>query len=193
MSIKKIIISDLKAVKIPVETDTNSLLVFKHVLYSLFFYPNFACVFFYRLNHYLEKKRLPFRKILNAWRFYIFSNDISASATIGLGLRLVHVSDIVIGSDVVIGDYVNIFNGVTIGAKAINGDVRMPTVGNNVFVGSGAKIIGDIKIGNNVIIGALTYCSKSVPSNSVAYGVPMSIIKDQNIDNEPCWQYNWLK
>jgi len=139
----------------------------KGLAWLYWYFPNFACVFWYRVNRYWPNRRL------NAKRIYWFGNDISQWADIGAGLRLIHMSDIVIGRRVKIGKNCSIANGVTLGEKNIGG--RMPRVGDNVYLGTGAKILGDIEIGDNSIIGALTFCDKSVPKYSVAYGNPMVI------------------
>ena len=84
-----------------------------------------------------------------------------------------HCSDIVIGASAVIGSDVEILNGVTIGAVAIReAGKRHPTIGNNVFIGSGAKILGEIVIGNNVKIGANAVVLESVPDGKTAIGIP---------------------
>lgn len=192
-NLKNIIIEDLRAVKIDIDDNVTTLKFIKHIIYSLVFYPNFSCVFWYRINHLLEIKKKPFRKILHVWRFHKFSNDISPAAIIGPGLRLVHVTGIVIGSNARIGNYVTIFDSVTIGAKAIDNNILMPKIGDNVFIGTGTKLIGGIKIGDSVIFGAMTYCDKNIPSNSVVFGNPIKVLKNQKITNTPSWNFKWYK
>ncbi len=192
-SFRDIVIKDLNAVRIDISNSVSNIKLIKHVFYCLIYFPNFACVFWYRVNHLLFIRKLFFWKILNVLRFYWFKNDISVSAKIGPGLRLVHVTDIVIGSNVKIGDRVTIFNGVTLGARAINNDCGMPTIGDDVFFGTGAKIIGGITIGSRVIVGALAYCDKSIPDNSIAYGNPMKIKKNQRIRTDSSWKFIWDK
>ncbi len=169
------LIYDLKIHKVDVNINSKKIVIFKHIIFALIFYPGFACVFWYRFNRYLYQKKIPGAMLLGVIRQYIFSNDISYIAEIGPGLRLVHLIDIVIGGRVKIGRNVTIFNGVTIGFKEVNGGKSMPVIGNNVVLSTGSKIVGDIKIGNDVIVGALTLCNKSVPDNSVAYGIPAKI------------------
>jgi len=168
------VIADLRKVKISIPDDVSWTKLLKHTLWALVFFPNFACVFMYRLNRKLEQKQLPFRKLLGVWRFYAFSNDISTKADIGKGLHLVHLTGIVIGGHAVIGENATILNGVTIGSKKI-GSTEMPKIGSDVYIGTGAKIIGDITIGDRVTIGANAVCLISLPDDVVAYGVPVKL------------------
>lgn len=177
-SARKTIVEDLKAYKVPIGHDANILKLIKHVLYMLIFSPGFSCVFWYRVNRRISRRVELLAKFIHAVRFYTFANDISYRAEIGPGLKLCHVSDIVIGESAKIGRNCIIFNGVTIGAKSSQESHIKPTIGDNVYIGTGAKIIGGITVGNNVTIGALTFCNKSIPDGSVAYGNPM-IIKEK--------------
>lgn len=101
---------------------------------------------------------------------------ISPQAKIGKNLHIPHPLNIVIGKDVIIGDNFTIYQDVTIGQ---NND-KFPTIGNNVTAYAGAKIIGNIKIGNNVEIGANAVVTHDIPDNSVVAGVPARIIKARN-------------
>jgi len=158
---------------------TSTLFILKHVIYGITFNPRFACVFWYRVNRFLHiKKWLGVRK-LNAWRMYRFCNEISFEADIGPGLRLVHSSSIVIGGNVKIGKDAMIGNCVTIGAKFWD-DLAMPSVGDRVYIGTGAKLLGGIILGDDVIVGAQTICSKSVPSKTIISGIPPNVIYKQN-------------
>ncbi|MEK9715937.1 MAG: serine acetyltransferase, partial [Candidatus Heimdallarchaeota archaeon] len=93
----------------------------------------------------------------------------------GRHFRIDHFGSIVISGFASFGDYCVIRNGVTVGLKRIN-DPSAPSIGNNVDIGTGAKLLGNIKIGNNVIIGANAVLLTDVPSNSIAVGVPAKII-----------------
>jgi len=157
----------------------------KAIIYLLWFSPNYSCVFWLRVNQYLTKKKNGLAGYLsrrmNAKRIYKFGNDISCFAEIGPGLKIVHLSDIVIGRRSKVGKNLTILNGVSLGEKKIS-DHNMPTVGDNVYIGVGAKLLGNITIGDGAIIGALTFCDKSVPVNGIAYGNPM-ILKTYLNDN----------
>lgn len=105
-----------------------------------------------------------------------FSCDIAPTATIGPGLRLTHCSDIVVGPKVVIGKDVVIFNGTTLGNRLGTSSRGMPTLHDRVFVGTGAKVLGDIELHSNSKIGANAVVLQSVPPHASAVGVPARII-----------------
>jgi serine O-acetyltransferase len=103
----------------------------------------------------------------------VFSSDISCGAKIGRGLIIMHGHDIVIGSGVYIGDDVKIFNGVTLGNKYTETQkLEQPYVGNNVVLSTGAKILGNISIGDNVVVGANSVVLADIPADHTAVGVP---------------------
>ena len=106
--------------------------------------------------------------------------DLPCEATVGRRLKIEHFGGIIISGDAVIGDDVVIRNGVTIGLRR-TGERGAPVIGDRVDIGSGAKILGAIRIGDNVAIGANAVLLKDVPSNSIAVGIPARIIrKDAN-------------
>ncbi len=153
----------------------------KSIIYLLWFSPSFVCVFYFRINQYLAHKHNRFAyffaRTLEARRIYKFGNDISMWAQVGPGLRLVHLSGIVIGRRVIAGKNLTLLNDVTLGERKV-GDDKMPKIGHDVYIGTGAKILGGITIGDNVVLGALTFCNKSLPSNSVAYRKNSPLIVD---------------
>lgn len=103
----------------------------------------------------------------------VYASDISLKAYIGPGLIIQHGHDIVIGADVFIGKRCKIFNGVTLGNKDTETCInQQPRVGDNVVLGTGAKILGSVVIGNNVKVGANSVVLHDVPDNSIAIGVP---------------------
>ena len=109
-------------------------------------------------------------------KFY-FSSDISCKSNIGPGLNFMHGSDIVIGSEVVAGKCLKIFNGVTLGNKDTETTaMEQPTIGDNVTIGSGAKVMGNIKIGNDIKIGANSVVINNLPNGCIAVGVPARVI-----------------
>jgi serine O-acetyltransferase len=100
--------------------------------------------------------------------------DLPCEVTIGKRLLIEHFGDIIISGDTVLGDDVVIRNGVTIGLKR-TGERGAPIIGNRVDIGAGAKILGAIRIGDDVVIGANAVVITDVPSNSLAVGVPAQI------------------
>lgn len=108
----------------------------------------------------------------------IYASDISLRSKIGPGFVIVHGHDIVIGCSSQIGRNCKVLNGVTLGNKDTETQVnQQPILGDGVVVGSGAKILGFIRVGNNVIIGANSVVVKDVPSDVTVAGVPSKIIK----------------
>lgn len=100
--------------------------------------------------------------------------ELPCETKVGKRLRIDHFSDIIISGDVIIGDDVILRNGVTIGLKN-TGERGSPVIGNRVDIGAGAKILGNITIGDDVIIGANAVVIKDVPSNTIAVGVPATL------------------
>jgi len=99
--------------------------------------------------------------------------EIHPGATIGQRLFIDHGMGVVIGETAIVGDDCTIYHGATLGGKTLlRNTKRHPTLGNNVVVGTGAKILGNISIGDNCIIGANAVVVKDVPSNSIATGIP---------------------
>lgn len=182
-SFRHLLVSDLVASKLLQQGAVPGIFtLIRKIVWSLIFHPRFSCVFWYRVNRHLYLRRWPGTDFLSARRFYWFGNDISFYAAFGPGLRLVHLSDIVVGGNVKVGAHATILNGVTLGAKRRGENDEMPCIGNYVYIGSGAKVIGGIRIGNNVTIGAMTLCNKNVPDGSVVYGMPPNqVIKPQEL------------
>jgi serine O-acetyltransferase len=151
------------------------------IIKAIFFNHAFHLVFFIRVGILLRKLPLIGGLLGGLIEYFIrifFSSDISCKSKIGPGLMIMHGHDIVIGSNVVIGKNCKIFNGVTLGNKYTEvPDNAQPTVGDDVVISTGAKILGDILIGDNVIIGANSVVLMSIRSGCIAAGVPARIIK----------------
>ncbi len=142
-------------------------------------YPGIQAVLLHRVSHFFWKIGLPFvpRYISNLSR-QITGIDIHPGATIGKNFFIDHGTGVVIGETAIIGDNVTLYQGVTLGGTSLEKKKRHPTLGNNIEVGAGAKILGPINIGNNVKIGANSVVTKDIPNNSIVVGVPGRIIKD---------------
>ena len=145
---------------------------------QFFFTLGFHSLIFYRISHFLYLKHLLFlaRLISQLGRFFT-GIEIHPGATIGKRLFIDHGSCVVIGETAIVGNDVTLFHGVTLGGTGKEKGKRHPTIGNNVFIGSGAKVLGNIIIGNNVKIGANAVILKDVPSNVTIVGVPGKIVK----------------
>lgn len=141
-------------------------------------YSGFHALLAHRVAHWLWVHRVPLipRVISQAAR-WLTGIEIHPGATIGRWFFIDHGMGVVIGETAEIGDYVTLFQGVTLGGTGKERGKRHPTLGNHVVVGAGAKILGWIKIGDNVKIGANSVVLKSVPPNSTVIGVPARVIK----------------
>jgi serine O-acetyltransferase len=150
-------------------------------------YAGFHALLFYRFAHWLWKKRVPFLpRALSQFARFITGIEIHPGATIGSGLFIDHGMGVVIGETSEIGDYVTLFQGVTLGGTGKQRGKRHPTVGSHVVVGAGAKVLGPIVIGNYVKIGANSVVLQDVPDHSTVVGIPGRIvrIKDERVADE---------
>ena len=134
--------------------------------------PRFTPVLLYRLAYWLHNLNLgPLAKLLLVINFVAFGIEITARTRIGKGLFLPHTQATVIGA-ASIGDNAIIYNGVTIGAKRLDWGFHeefRPVIGNDVLIGSGAKVLGPIAIGDGVKIGAMAVVMRSVSAGSIVH------------------------
>src|SRR5437764_15182300 len=143
-------------------------------------YAGFHGLLAYRLSHWLWARGVPFvPRVISQLARWLTGIEIHPAAKIGTGFFIDHGMGVVIGETAEIGDYVTLFQGVTLGGTGKERGKRHPTLGNHVVVGAGAKILGGIKIGDNVKIGANSVVLKSVPANSTVIGVPARVIKTE--------------
>ena len=144
-----------------------------------FINPGFKFMVWHRLSNYARTKNwllyfIPWYK-LRKLKFR-FGYDIPAETTIGKGFYIGHIGGIVITSKAIIGNNCNISQGVTIGYSSRGKNKGYPTIGDKVYIGPGAVIIGNVKIGNNAAIGANAVVLKDIEENAVAVGVPSKIM-----------------
>ena len=134
--------------------------------------PGLHAIWIYRFAHVLWKLELRIlsRMVSNYAKFWT-AIEIHPGAQIGKRLVIDHGVGVVIGETAIIGDDVLIYHGVTFGGKTLDPVKRHPTVGNNVIVGAGAKLIGNITIGDNCAIGSNAVVTKDMPNGTVAVGV----------------------
>lgn len=149
----------------------------RSVLEIIFCYPGFHAVLFYRLGHGLWKRNFFFlaRLVSHLGRFFT-GIEIHPGAKIGRGFFIDHGMGVVIGETAEIGENCTLYHGVTLGGTSWAKEKRHPTLGNNVVVGSGAKILGPFKVGDNSKIGSNSVVVKEVPPNSTVVGVPGRIV-----------------
>lgn len=145
----------------------------RNILEVMILYQGFHILVFYRIAHFLYKKRIYFvaRLISQLGRFFT-GIEIHPGAKIGKRLFIDHGMGIVIGETAQIGNDCTIYHGVTLGGTGKDKFKRHPTIGNSVIIGAGSKLLGPIEIGNNVKVGAGAVVLKNVEDNSTVVGVP---------------------
>jgi serine O-acetyltransferase len=147
------------------------------VLEIIFCYPGFHAVLFYRVARWFWVHRLFLlgRFISHIGRFFT-GIEIHPGARIGRRFFIDHGMGVVIGETSEIGDNVTLYHGVTLGGTTWKKIKRHPTIGNNVVVGVGAKILGPVKIGDNTKIGANSVVVDEIPPNSIVVGIPGKVV-----------------
>ena len=145
-------------------------------------YPSFWAIYQYRRAHkyYLKGKVFKARKISQrtAKKTGI---DIHPAAQIGKGLFIDHGHGVVIGETTIIGDNVTLYQGVTLGGTGKEKGKRHPTIGDNVMIGAGAKVLGSFTIGENSKVAAGSVVLEEVPPNSTVVGVPGIVVKQDDV------------
>ena len=136
-------------------------------------YPGVHALAFHRVAHAIWRRgfTVPARFLSHVARFFT-GIEIHPAAKLGPGLFIDHGMGVVIGETAEVGENVTLLQGVTLGGTSLKREKRHPTLGNNVVVGAGAKIIGGFKIGDGSRIGAGSVVVREVPTNSVVVGVP---------------------
>lgn len=146
----------------------------KDILFSIFDY-KILIVWIYRISHFLyQKGYLMLARFVAAINLILFGIEIGVHVKIGGGFRIHHPVGIVLGAQM-IGENFNVFAGA--GCGGVSPENRnQPIIGNDVFLYAGAKVLGDITIGDNVVIGANAVVLQSVPANCMAVGVPARVL-----------------
>lgn len=153
----------------------------------IFIYPTTWPIVIYRFGNWILKKcKIPIIKEILFIIYFIFKRlseiltgiEIAQNAQIGKGLFIGHLGGVIIGNSS-IGDYPSFHEGVTIGGAGRGENHGTPTIGNLVYFGAGAKVIGRINVGNNVIIGANAVVVKDIPDNVSIGGIPAKILNNK--------------
>ena len=145
----------------------------------LWYLPQYRFLF---LKRKCEAYRLNFRFLFYIFRFLYerykikYMMDIPARVRIGKGLRIEHIGNIVINPNAIIGENVTLLNGVLIGSQSRGAREGTPTIGNSVWIGTNAVVVGKINIGNNVLIAPGAFVNFDVPDNTIVLGNPGKII-----------------
>lgn len=150
-----------------------------------FLYSGFKAVRSHRKANWFYKHNLKFlARWISQHSRHKTGIEIHPGATIGKGLFIDHGMGVVIGETTVIGDNCTIYQNVTLGGTGKDAGKRHPTLGNNVLVGSGAKVLGPFKVGDNARIAAGAVVLSEVPANATAVGVPARVVKVNGIRSE---------
>lgn len=149
---------------------------------EVFLYPSFKAVLRHRVAHWMYNKKWYF---LARWYSQRTARktgiEIHPGAQIGKGFFIDHGSGVIIGETAIIGDNVTLYQGVTLGGTGKEHGKRHPTIGNNVMISAGAKVLGSFTIGDNSKIGAGSVVLSEVPPNSTVVGVPGRVVRRNNM------------
>lgn len=169
----------------------------KYILLKILLYTHLNLIFFFRTASYLRNKRNIFARIIyNVIKFIYYRKQLITGiqlpigTEVGGGLHFIHFSDIVIAASSIIGENCTILNGVTLGHSFSARKDGTPTLGDNVVVFTGAKLLGAIHIGNRAVIAANAVVTKDVPENCIVAGNPARII---SYDTSSLFGNRWSK
>lgn len=173
------------------------------LIYNILFNPEYKYIFWMRTNKYTKLNLLlkyiayPVTRLILRHLRFKYSISISPNTNIGCGFNINHFGNIVINPKSIIGKNCTISQGVTLGQKNRGKYKGYPILGDNIYIGPGVKIIGSVKIDNNVAIGANSVVTKNIPANSVVIGIPGKVISQNgsleyvnNTDYDKIWFNN---
>lgn len=150
----------------------------RSLLEILLTYPSLKAVSSYRMAHWFYQHYFfIIARIIFQYTRHCTGIEIHPGATIGRGLFIDHGMGVVIGETTVIGDYCILYQGVTLGGTGKEKGKRHPTLGDNIMIGSGAKVLGPVRIGNNAKIAANAVVLNSIPENCTAVGMPARVVR----------------
>jgi len=167
----------------------------KSVLEVVFCYSGLHAIWFHRLSHFLfERGWIVSARLVSNFCRFLTGIEIHPGATIGDGLFIDHGTGIVIGETAEIGKNVTLYQGVTLGGTGKEKGKRHPTIGNNVVVATGAKVLGSFKVGDHAKIGAGSVVLKEVPPHATVVGIPgrVVVLHGQRVHNEEEFKKVWL-
>lgn len=154
----------------------------RSVLEVILCYPGLHAIWLHRVAHWLWNHNLKLlARLISHFSRWFTGIEIHPGAKIGRRFFIDHGMGVVIGETTEIGDDVTIYHQVTLGGTSTKKGKRHPTIGNNVVIGAGAKILGPVKIGDNCKIGANSVVIRDVPPNSTVVGIPGKVVKRDGI------------
>jgi len=149
----------------------------KHYLMPLIYFKGFQALQLYRVSHWLWKnQRFSLALFMQNNISQYFAVDIHPAARLGSGIMIDHATGLVIGETAVVGDDVSILHSVTLGGSGCQKGDRHPKIGNGVLLAAGAKVLGNISVGEGVKVGAGSLVLESVPAHVTVAGVPAKIV-----------------
>ena len=141
-------------------------------------YPSIHARLAHMISHFLYKKNLLFlARLISQIARFLTGIEIHPGATLGAGILIDHGMGVVIGETAELGDRITIYHGTTLGGTGKEKGKRHPTVGDNVVIGAGSKVLGNIKIGSNSKIGANSVVLDDVPEGATVVGIPGKVAK----------------
>ena len=141
-------------------------------------YPSIHARLAHMISHFLYKKNLLFlARLISQIARFLTAIEIHPGATLGAGILIDHGMGVVIGETAELGDRITIYHGTTLGGTGKEKGKRHPTVGDNVVIGAGSKVLGNIKIGSNSKIGANSVVRVDVPEGATVVGIPGKVVK----------------
>lgn len=144
----------------------------------LLLYPGVHAIIWHRIAHWFYLRKCYFiSRLISQWARRATGIEIHPGAQIGKRLVIDHGMGIVIGETTIIGDDCLLYQGVTLGGSGKEKGKRHPTLGNNVLVGAGAKVLGSFKVGDNVRIAANAVVLNEIPDHATAVGVPAKVVR----------------
>jgi len=157
----------------------------------IFCYPGLHALIMHRIAHKLRAWNVPFLpRLISYWTRIFTGIEIHPGATIGKRFFIDHGEGVVIGETTIIEDDVLIYQQVTLGGTGKEHGKRHPTIKNNVIVGAGAKVLGNITIGGNTRIGAGSVVTEDVPENCTVVGVPGRVVHQQFVNPDGVLMHN---
>ena len=149
----------------------------RNTLEVVLLYPGFHALIYHKISHRLYRwKRFFLARMISQLGRFFTGIEIHPGAVIGRGLFIDHGMGVVIGETAELGRNVTLFQGVTLGGTGKEKGKRHPTIGNNVVIASGAKVLGSFTVGDRVKIGAGSVVLQAVPPNSTVVGIPGRVV-----------------
>lgn len=161
---------------------------------EVFLYPSFYAIVFHRLSHRLYKKKWYFlARLISQIIRGLTGIEIHPGATIGKGFFIDHGMGVVIGETCEIGDNVTLYHQVTLGGTGKDHGKRHPTIGNNVMISAGAKVLGPFKVGDYSRIAANAVVLQEVPEHSTVVGIPGKVVRIKGEKVNPCMNLDQVR